>query len=144
MRRAAATAAATLTAARARRMNCMNVGLAGIEPATSPLSGVRSNRLSYSPADPGTVSAPTKASLLSRTALGLPTSAGHGGLDDDITTPQLPLSNRRLLFHHGEADSTGQIADEVEEHHKDHGDTDTADHEDQATQHEDPEDLCFL
>ena len=25
------------------------VGLAGIEPATSPLSGVRSNRLSYSP-----------------------------------------------------------------------------------------------
>ncbi len=26
------------------------VGLAGIEPATSPLSGVRSNRLSYSPA----------------------------------------------------------------------------------------------
>src|SRR5262249_23062813 len=27
----------------------MPVGLAGIEPATSPLSGVRSNRLSYSP-----------------------------------------------------------------------------------------------
>ena len=29
----------------------VDVGLAGIEPATSPLSGVRSNRLSYSPAD---------------------------------------------------------------------------------------------
>ena len=113
-------------------MNCMNVGLAGFEPATSPLSGVRSNRLSYSPADPGTVSAPTKASLLSRAALGLPTSAGHGGLDDDITAPQLSLSDRRFLFHHGEADSPGQIADEVEKHHKDHGDTDTADHEDQA------------
>jgi hypothetical protein len=27
------------------------VGLAGIEPATSSLSGMRSNRLSYSPAD---------------------------------------------------------------------------------------------
>ena len=26
-----------------------NVGLAGVEPATSPLSGVRSNQLSYSP-----------------------------------------------------------------------------------------------
>ncbi len=25
------------------------VGLAGVEPATSPLSGVRSNQLSYSP-----------------------------------------------------------------------------------------------
>ncbi len=29
----------------------VDVGLAGIEPATSPLSGVRSNRLSYSPVD---------------------------------------------------------------------------------------------
>ncbi len=38
-------------------MTCMNVGLAGIEPATSPLSGVRSNRLSYSPADPELLSA---------------------------------------------------------------------------------------
>ncbi len=26
-----------------------DVGLAGVEPATSPLSGVRSNQLSYSP-----------------------------------------------------------------------------------------------
>ena len=26
-----------------------NVGLAGVEPATSPLAGVRSNQLSYSP-----------------------------------------------------------------------------------------------
>ena len=51
-----ATAADTETAARARLITCMDVGLAGIEPATSPLSGVRSNRLSYSPADPGTVS----------------------------------------------------------------------------------------
>ena len=31
------------------------VGLAGIEPATSPLSGVRSNRLSYSPVRRSTV-----------------------------------------------------------------------------------------
>ena len=45
-------------------MTCMDVGLAGFEPATSPLSGVRSNRLSYSPADPGTVSEPLKALLL--------------------------------------------------------------------------------
>ena len=45
-------------------MTCMDVGLAGFEPATSPLSGVRSNRLSYSPADPETVSAPLKALLL--------------------------------------------------------------------------------
>jgi hypothetical protein len=27
------------------------VGLAGVEPATSPLSGVRSNQLSYSPGE---------------------------------------------------------------------------------------------
>ena len=45
-------------------MTCMDVGLAGFEPATSPLSGVRSNRLSYSPADPETVSEPLKALLL--------------------------------------------------------------------------------
>src|SRR5205085_6775750 len=44
--RAAATPARAM-ANRARRF--MMVGLAGIEPATSPLSGVRSNRLSYSP-----------------------------------------------------------------------------------------------
>src|SRR5215207_9871539 len=30
-----------------------DVGLEGIEPSTSPLSGVRSNRLSYSPAASG-------------------------------------------------------------------------------------------
>ena len=34
------------------------MGLAGIEPATSPLSGVRSNRLSYSPAGKGRDSIP--------------------------------------------------------------------------------------
>ena len=50
-------------------MTCMDVGLAGFEPATSPLSGVRSNRLSYSPADPETVSAPLKALLLPWTGL---------------------------------------------------------------------------
>ena len=32
-------------------LDAVGVGLAGIEPATSPLSGVRSNRLSYSPVD---------------------------------------------------------------------------------------------
>ena len=31
------------------------VGLAGIEPATSSLSGMRSNRLSYSPSEPPSV-----------------------------------------------------------------------------------------
>ena len=30
-----------------------NVGLGGVEPPTSRLSGVRSNHLSYSPGDPG-------------------------------------------------------------------------------------------
>ena len=34
-----------------RRNRARVVGLAGFEPATSPLSGVRSNRLSYSPVD---------------------------------------------------------------------------------------------
>ena len=56
-------------------MTCMDVGLAGFEPATSPLSGVRSNRLSYSPADPGTVSEPLKALLLPWA--GLRCLAGH-------------------------------------------------------------------
>ena len=47
-RTAAATSAPMPMAIMARR-NIFIVGLAGIEPATSPLSGVRSNRLSYSP-----------------------------------------------------------------------------------------------
>jgi hypothetical protein len=52
--RTPAAAMAASTRARAPRRTALTgaglgVGLAGIEPATSPLSGVRSNRLSYSP-----------------------------------------------------------------------------------------------
>ena len=47
-RTAAATSAPMPMATMARRIIFI-VGLAGIEPATSPLSGVRSNQLSYSP-----------------------------------------------------------------------------------------------
>ena len=47
-RSAAATSVANPRAITARRIIFI-VGLAGIEPATSPLSGVRSNQLSYSP-----------------------------------------------------------------------------------------------
>ena len=46
--RIAAAAAPARNIANSARL--FTVGLAGIEPATSPLSGVRSNRLSYSPA----------------------------------------------------------------------------------------------
>ena len=51
---AAATRPATVRARRARR-STFTVGLAGIEPATSSLSGMRSNRLSYSPGEPPSV-----------------------------------------------------------------------------------------
>ena len=54
-RKAAATRPAMPRATRARRSRAI-VGLAGIEPATSPLSEVRSNRLSYSPGQTGDVS----------------------------------------------------------------------------------------
>ena len=66
-------------------MICMDVGLAGIEPATSPLSGVRSNRLSYSPADPETVSAPAKALLLPGTRPRWMAIRTSRGLKENIT-----------------------------------------------------------
>ena len=66
-------------------MTCMDVGLAGIEPATSPLSGVRSNRLSYSPADPETVSAPTKALLLSGAGLRWLADRASRSFEENVT-----------------------------------------------------------
>ncbi len=49
----------TASSARRRKLTVADagpcVGLDGIEPTTSPLSGVRSNRLSYSPAEPHTL-----------------------------------------------------------------------------------------
>ncbi len=57
-RSTAASTAPMPTAMVARRIPAtlspvLVVGLAGVEPATSPLSGVRSNQLSYSPAELG-------------------------------------------------------------------------------------------
>ncbi len=66
-------------------MACMDVGLAGFEPATSPLSGVRSNRLSYSPADPGTVSAPLKALLLPGVGLRCLADRASRSLEENVT-----------------------------------------------------------
>ena len=66
-------------------MICMDVGLAGIEPATSPLSGVRSNRLSYSPADSETVSAPPKALLLTGSGLRCLPDRVTRSLEENVT-----------------------------------------------------------
>ena len=86
-------------------MTCMDVGLAGIEPATSPLSGVRSNRLSYSPSDPETVSAPSKALLLPGAGLRWLANRAFRSLEENVTPAQSTLPDRRLLLDHREADS---------------------------------------
>ena len=54
IRKIAAIVAAPPIAIKARRnifITLSLVGLTGFEPVTSPLSGVRSNQLSYSPAE---------------------------------------------------------------------------------------------
>jgi len=61
------------------------VGLAGVEPATSPLSGVRSNRLSYRP---GAVAGP-QTQLSSQLVWMLRGSARVS--DKEVIQPQVPL-----------------------------------------------------
>ena len=76
-------------ATRARRIIFI-VGLAGIEPATSPLSGVRSNRLSYSPGAGGT-----------------PYPSRRGGGKPGLTGVGVaPGGAGRLELDHGEAHTT--------------------------------------
>ena len=58
-----ATIPAMPRASRARRSAFIGVGLAGIEPATSALSVLRSNRLSYSPGRRSEVTPPTGGPL---------------------------------------------------------------------------------
>ena len=86
-------------------MACMDVGLAGFEPATSPLSGVRSNRLSYSPVDPGTVSEPVKALLLALARVRCLADSASRSLEENVTPAQPTLPNRCLLLNHREANS---------------------------------------
>jgi hypothetical protein len=62
------------------------VGLAGVEPATSPLSGVRSNRLSYRPKR--CVSGPqTRAEI---TCVGAPKRQSDSSFKE-VIQPQVPL-----------------------------------------------------
>src|SRR5699024_3583940 len=70
-----------------------SVGLAGVEPATSPLSGVRSNQLSYSPERLSTL-APL-AHIWRTSPIGV---GGCGWLLDDR-----------------ESDAPGDLADEVDQ-----------------------------
>ena len=66
------------------------VGLTRIELVTSSLSGMRSNRLSYSPLT-GLLTLPLGGGSLNR--------AGH-----------------HFFFEHGDPDSTHQFGDEIEDH----------------------------
>src|SRR5205814_1010026 len=93
-RSTAATMPASPSASSARRTAFM-VGLARIELATSSLSGMRSNRLSYSPSVGTATLAPTRI-----------------GLGGDLSCG--------FLFDHRDADAPDEVADEVEEHRQQH------------------------
>src|SRR3954452_7324528 len=95
-------------ALRGVRQGCRNVGLAGIEPATSPLSGVRSNRLSYSPEKrPGSVAA-------------------------GFARPAVQLRPRRFLFDNRDLDATEQLGEEVVERGREHRAHDLETHDDET------------
>ena len=65
------------------------MGLAGVEPATSPLSGVRSNRLSYRPDARSWARRPAADRQLVR-ALHRP-GGGFAWLCKEVIQPQVPL-----------------------------------------------------
>ena len=115
-RRAAATRPAIPMATRARRIIFI-VGLAGIEPATSPLSGVRSNRLSYSP---GAGSSPYR------------TASERGNRVSRRGRVEVVGRTGRLEFDHGEADASDHPGDQVEQHARHHREHRTGGEEDQT------------
>ena len=100
--RTTAPATTAIAATSSPRRNFFTVGLGGIEPPTSSLSGMRSNRLSYSPGGRSIVPA-------------RPISGNRGR----------PLvAGRRLLFLDGDLDAAEELGEDVVEGRRDHRDHD--------------------